>query len=198
MPPVPASRRRTARFAFLIFVVILALFYQLHTQLADLESRLAAGTTGGERLNAMGQQMDILRNRLHGLLADSVEIRLKSLERDISMGKVSTEDLRLFETLQSDLKALENYSSAVGSIGVDEAVREHPRYQSLAQSAGGAIAHGEMLNEVSRLRILLYLCLTGLIAGGAVLAGRYWIELRRQSALLPSRVSKPALLARRR
>jgi hypothetical protein len=55
-----------------------------------------------------------------------------------------------------------------------------------------------MLNEISRLRILLYLCLTGLIAGGAVLAGRYWVESRRQSALLPPKVSKPALLGRRR
>jgi hypothetical protein len=77
-------------------------------------------------------------------------------------------------------------------------VREHPRYQSLALASGKAIAHGEMLNEISRLRILLYLCLTGLIAGGAVLAGRYWVESRRQSALLPPKVSKPALLGRRR
>lgn len=185
-------------FAFLVFAVILALFFQLHAQLIDMESRLVTEPMGGGRLNAMGQQMEVLRNRLHGLLADSVEIRLKSLERDISMGKVSVEDLRLFDTLQNDLKALESYSSSSGSIGIEEAIREHPRYQSLNLASGAAIAHGEMLKEISRLRILLYLCLTGFIAGGAVLAGRYWVESRRQTGLLPSKVAKTALLGRRR
>jgi hypothetical protein len=199
LPPVQTAYQRPVILGFLVFFIILALlFHQLHTRLADMESSLATEAVGGGRLDAMGQQMEVLRNRLHGLLADSVEIRLKSLERDISLGKVSTEDLRLFDTLQNDLKALENYSSMAGSIGIDEAVREHPRYQSLALASGKAIAHGEMLNEISRLRVLLYLCLTGLIAGGVVLAGRYWVESRRQSALLPPKVSKPALLGRRR
>jgi len=199
LPPVQAAGQRPIVSGIVVFFLILALvFYQLHSRLADMESKLATNVAGGGRLDAIGQQMEVLRNRLHGLLADSVEIRLKSLERDISLGKVSTEDLRLFDTLQNDLKALETYSSMAGSIGINEAVREHPRYQSLALASGGAMAHGEMLNEISRLRILLYLCLTALIAGGAVMAGRYWIESRRQSALLPPRVHKPALLGRRR
>ena len=75
-------------------MAIVAVFYQLHNDLGMLESKLAT-VGGGERLQAMSQQMDGLRHRLHGLMADSVDIRLKGLERNLSSGRVTADDLKL-------------------------------------------------------------------------------------------------------
>jgi hypothetical protein len=178
---------------------LVAAFYQIYTDLNRLESRVArASGAGVERLRVMGRQMDTLRDRLHGLMAESVEIRLKSLDRNIATGKVSTDDLVLFQALQTDLKSLETYAGATGGDGLDSERSEHPRYQAAGGVTTAALAQSEMLNEISRLRILLYLCLTGLVAGGGVLATRYWVSYQRHSALAHPRAGKPPLLTRRR
>ena len=44
----------------------------------------------------------------------------------------------------------------------------------LAGAVPGLAGNAELLQEISRLRTLLYLCLTGLVVGG-VMAGRSWI-----------------------
>lgn len=152
---------------------------------------------GGERLRAMGLQMDILRDRLHGLMADSVEIRLKSLERSIAAGKVNGDDLMVFQTLQNDLKTLESYERASGSPGLESALREHPRYQAAGLATSGVLVNSDLLSEISRLRMLLYVCVTGLLAAGGAMAGRYWISSRRHSALNNPAAGGPPLLRHR-
>ena len=183
-----------------VMMAIVALFYQLHNELGMLESKLAS-VSGGERLEAMSQQMDGLRNRLHGLMADSVEIRLKGLERNLSSGRVTADDLQLFDVLQADIKALEAYSNQPGSPGLNDEVREHPRYQAAVAAAAGSdvlLTKADMLKEISRLRTLLYLCLTGFVASGGIFVGRYWLGGRRPTALPPPKLPRPPLLTRRR
>lgn len=174
----------------MMLAVMLALFWQFHAELDGLESRLAMETGSGERLKALGSQMNILRDRLHGLMADSVEIRLKSLERSIAAGKISGDDLLVFQTLQNDLKTLESYERAPGSPGLESRAREHPRYQA----AGVVLVKGDLLREISRLRTLLYLCVTGLLAAGGALAGRYWISSRRHAVLNNPAAARAPLL----
>jgi len=58
----------------------------------------------------MNQQMDSLRGKLNNILADSVEIRIKSLEKSIAEGKVSAGDVETFQSLQNDLRTLEDYA----------------------------------------------------------------------------------------
>ncbi len=180
---------------------MLALFYQFQTELDLLEQRLLteAPAAGGQRLQAIDQHMGHLRDRLHGLMADSLELRLKSLERRLSMGHVNPDDLVLMEALKADLKTLESYASTPGAAGLEYATAEHPRYQADRNAPVPAIVtQGELLREISRLRTLLYLCLTGLVAGGALFVGRHWLARRKPVALTGPLPTKPALLARRR
>jgi hypothetical protein len=193
LPAVPPAPWRLFLFMALLLAGIFAVFWQFHQQLNTLESRLVLNASGGERLQAMGQQMNLLRDRLHGLMADSVEIRLKSLERSIAAGKVSGDDLMVFQTLQRDLQSLESYARTPGSPGLDFAIPEHPRYQAAGMAAGAMLASGDLLGEISRLRTLLYLCLTGVLAAGGLVAGRYWVGFRKPT-VLPRMADTPALL----
>ena len=202
---VPVSTLGLWLFGFLILAGLLTLFQELNGELDALEARLVQ-ETGGERLHTIGQQMDTLRDRLHGLMADSVEIRLKNLERNLAEGRVSPEDLKLFDTLQNDLKALETYAEASGGRSLEYESSEHPRYQHGAASAttvtttASAIPmpKADMLKEISRLRTLLYLCLTGLVGTGGVLVGRFWIQGRRPPLIDHRAARSPPLISRRR
>lgn len=204
---VPVSTLGIWLFGFVLLAGLLTLFHELSGELDALEARLVQ-ETGGDRLHAIDQQMDTLRNRLHGLMADSVEIRLKSLERNLAEGRVSPEDLKLFDTLQNDLKALQDYAEGSGAQSLEYESREHPRYQhgppSTESVTASAIASAipipkaDMLKEISRLRTLLYLCLTGLVGTGGVLVGRFWIQARRPPLIEHRTARRPPLLSRRR
>ena len=200
LPPIPAKSGLWGWVvgALLLLTAVLAVFWQFHTQLNTLEARLVMDASGGERLKAMNQQMALLRDRLHSVMADSVEIRMKALERSIASGKVGGDDLILFRTLQNDLQSLEGYAAATGNPLPDSAAREHPRYQAAGMAAAGALAHSEMLQEIARLRTLLYLCLTGLLGAGGVAATRYWLGSRQPPALDRPSGHHPPRLTRRR
>lgn len=198
LPDVPAAPWRVILFTLLLLAGILSIFWQFHQKLNSLESRLVLNASGGERLQAMGQQMNLLRDRLHGLMADSVEIRLKSLERSIAAGKVTGDDLMVFQTLQRDLQSLESYALTPGSPGIDLAIPEHPRYHAAGMTAGAPLASsGDLLGEISRLRTLLYLCLTGVLAAGGLVVGRFWIGFRKPPSLRHMDETPP-LLGRQR
>lgn len=198
-PSVATTPRGFLWIGIALLLVLTSVFFQLYRDINRLESTVAMGSVAGmERLRVMGQQMDTLRDRLHGLMAESVEIRLKTLDRNIASGKVGTEDLILFQALQNDLKSLETYASVTGGAGLDGESNEHARYKTASGMTTAALAQSEMLKEISRLRTLLYLCLTGLVAGGGVLGARYWIASQRPAALTHPRSAKPPLLSRTR
>ena len=172
--PVRAPAQRGAwLFGLLIACIILTIGYQIKIELDGLETRLLQ-PAGNPRLDAISQQMSGLRGRLHGLMADSVEMRLKSLERNLATGHINGDDLQVFQSLQRDLQSLETFAGSPDGamIGVGQA--DHPRYQALAAAVPGLAGNAELLQEISRLRTLLYLCLTGLVVGGVV-ASRSWI-----------------------
>ena len=186
---------------FLIGLILLAglftLFYQLQGELDLLESQLMT-ETGGARMKSMGEQMTLLQNRLHGLMADSVEIRLKALERTMANGSVTPEVIQQFEVLQNDIRSLETYAQGPNAPNLDQAIPDHPRYSAISGGVAPTMTKAEMFREISRLRTLLYLCLTGLVATGGVLLGRYWLASPRAPQLPHSRSSRPPLLTRRR
>lgn len=142
------------------------LLYQLGGYLTEMERRLTASSGGEARVVAMGREMDQLKSRLNGLLADSVEIRIKSLERAVAEGRVSTEEIQAFTVLQNDLNLLENYSHASGGALPDSRRNDHARYQPVQVSS--ALTNQQLLEDVARIRGLFYLCLSGLVAGAGV------------------------------
>ena len=191
--PVARPRALALLAGFLLLVLVLVLFFQINAFLSGLEARLAIGSGGEARLSAMSQQMDSLKGKLNGLLADSVEIRLKTLEKNVSAGKVSADDLDAFHSLQRDLNLLEDYALAAGSAVLDYDRNEHPRFQPLAGSASAVLpSNHELVNEIARLKGLFYLCLTGLATGTGLLTIRYF---RGKGRSLPAAASsgKPRL-----
>jgi hypothetical protein len=177
-------------FGLLIASIILTIGYQLKLELDGLEARLLQ-PAGNPRLDAISQQMSGLRGRLHGLMADSVEMRLKSLERNLATGHVNGDDLQVFQSLQRDLQSLETFAESPDGALMGVGQSDHPRYQALAAAVPGLTGNTELLREISRLRTLLYLCLTGLVVGGVVV-GRLWIASRQtHTPLNPTRQGQP-------
>lgn len=184
--------------ALLLFAGLISLFYQLQQDLDVLETQLIQDA-GGQRMKLMGEQMVLLQGRLNGLMADSVEIRLKALERSLASGQVTPALLEQFEVLKNDIRSLESYADGPHARDLDQMVPDHPRFRGSASNAPRVLTKAEMFQEISRLRTLLYLCLTGLFATGGVFLGRYWLMTHRASLRLPpARAPKPPLLSRRR
>jgi hypothetical protein len=180
-----------------LLAAALLLLFQARGFLDHFETRLAAQAGGDARLQAMGQHMEALRGKFNGLLAESIETRLKALEKNIDAGKVGSDDLRAFEELQKDLKLLENYAGRGEAMSFDYAQRDHSRFRPLPDTKP-VVRNDELMSEVLELKNLLYFCAAGLLAmGGAAVVGCYWIAQRgngrylglsaEHSRLLPSK-----------
>jgi biopolymer transport protein ExbB/TolQ len=181
--------------ACLLLASVLVLFFQVRGFLDHVESRLVSESASGNlRLRAMGQQMEALRGKFHGLLAESVEMRLKSLEKIVESGKVSADDLRAFEELQKDLKALENYAGMPGAVGLDYPVQEHSRFRPMAPPQ--AAPSSQLMAEVVELKTLFYFCLAGLAAGTLALVIYYWVRRRRYARYIRDLAETLPLLPR--
>lgn len=178
--PVPKPSRRSSS-AILIFAACLLLasalmlFFQVRSFLGHIETKLVSESGGGARLRAMGLQMEALRGKFHGLLADSVEVRLRTLEKSVETGKISGDDLRAFEELQRDIKLLESYAVTAGTMGLDYAEREHSRFRPIPEARS---THNEQLmSEMVEVKTLFYFCLAGM-ATGTLMMGYYWLRHR--------------------
>lgn len=194
---MPVSGSAWLWIGMVLLAGLLTLFYQLQGDLDLLESQLMT-ETGGDRMRVMGQELASLQGRLHGLMADSVEIRLKTLEQNLASGHVTPDVLHQFEILQNDIRALETYADGPGSPNLDKVTPDHPRYAAMGVAGAPALTKAEMFREISKLRTLLYLCFTGLVATGGVLLGRYWLTASRPPQIVDARHTRPPLLTRRR
>lgn len=186
MAGVPVPRAAAPRFAVipvlaacLLLVSILVLFFQVQSFLGHVETTVATADAGGEtRLRAIGRQVEMLRDKLHGALADSVELRLKALERNIDAGKVGADDVRAFEELLKDLKLLEDYAESGPATALDDSRRDHGRFRPLPGGEGG-FGKSNLVQELADLKTLFYFCLAGLGTGTVVMVGYYWVLQRR-------------------
>jgi hypothetical protein len=181
-----------------LMVAVLLLVVQFRTVLVAMENRLNLDAAGDGRIQAIGQQLEGLRGKLNGLLAESVEIRLKSLEQSIADGKVNGDEMAALQSLQNDFRQIETYSSVTGGVSFDSARGEHPRFQSVTGPIPARMGNQELLREIARLRTLFYLCLTGLVAGAGVMGARQvWIRTHK-TAQLGSTSNRQPLLTRSR
>jgi hypothetical protein len=198
--PVPGRRGPgifAALAACLLLASVLILFLQVQGFLGHLEARLTVESGGDRRLNALNQHMEALQVRFNALLAESVEVRLKDLERNIDAGKVGTADLQVFESLKNDLKTLESYAQRNGALGFDYPSREHSRYQAVVAvaPATAAPAPNQVLrSEVLEIRQLLYGLLAAL-AMALLAAANYWWNQRRNIRRLTLLVAPPLLVS---
>lgn len=153
----------------LLIAAVILLFLQVKGFLNHLEARPEL-PAGDGRLQVLDQQMQSLRSRFNGLLAESVENRLRILQNNLDKGVISAEDLRIFAELQRDLSLLEHYSGT-GVAVPGSASLEHDRYQPAPTPAVTHRAGNEQLvGEVRELKVLLLICTTLLIVAGMLSA----------------------------
>lgn len=179
--------------AFLLGMALL-LFFQVGSFLKRFETAVPVSRNADPRIEALNQQVAAIQDKFNLLLAESVEMRLKTLEKSVAGGKVSADELRAFEELKHDLKTLENYATVSGIQTFDDAQLEHSRYQRIPE-ADKAVSTRELLDEVAELKNLFYLSLAGFVGSAFVAAGSYFRQ-REDTGQLGADPARPHLLTR--
>ncbi len=160
--------------------LILILFIRVEQALDTLEAGLKpARHSSDARLQAINEQMDSLHEKFSLLLAESVEMKLKALSKDMEAGKLDPDDAHLFGELEKELQLLQQYSATRGPGQLESARLEHARFKPLAPPAAtdarpeSSPDATELSRQISRLRNMVYLSLTALGICLVILAG-YW------------------------
>ncbi len=161
--------------------VILTLFVLVEQTLDTLEAGLKpAHRSSDTRIQAINEQMESLHGKFSLLLAESVELKLKALSRDMEAGKLNPEDARLFSELEKELLLLEQYSDALGPDQLESSKLEHPRFKAIAPVASPSdipreAPHqdNELARHISRLRHIVYFSLLALGVTLLILVGRW-------------------------
>lgn len=192
--PVSGGRHLAVQSLFALFagfVGFLAISFYLSNR---LETQMASPAAGHARINAISQQMETLQRKFGVLLAESVEMRLKDLQKSIEAGTISAADLETFERLRSDLAILEGYAEAGGANAFDSAEIEHSRFRPLPGS--GPVRNEELMDEVVKVKNLLYFCAASLATTTVLISG-YWLRQRSRTHRIQSRMAAVPMLARK-
>lgn len=193
--PVPGARSRSVQVLVVLFAVCLcSLIWILFYFSTRLETTVAGPTEEQARIKAINRQIDALQRKFGVLLAESVEMRLKTLQKNIDMGTVSSADIAAFEQLRNDLAVLEGYAEASGADVFDSTEIEHSRFRRLPGSA--VVRNEELMDEVLQVKNLLYFCAASL-ATTTVLVSGYWLRQRSRAHRLYSRMAAVPMLAKR-
>jgi len=193
--PVPAARQRRARVLFILFAIFFGSFVLVLFDFSTrLESTLVSPSEGHARIKAINQQMEALQGKFGVLLAESVEMRLKALQRNIEIGKVSSADIEAFEQLKNDLALLEGYAERASANAFDDTQVEHSRFHRLPDSK--VIRNEELMDEVLQVKNLLYFCAASLATTTVLISG-YWIRQRSRACRIHSEVAAVPMLAKR-
>jgi hypothetical protein len=192
--PVSGGRRPTAQMLFALLVVVVCSLAVLFYLSNRLETQVTNPATGHARINAISQQMETLQRKFGVLLAESVEMRLKDLQKNIEAGTISAADLETFERLRNDLAILEGYAEAGGANAFDSAEIEHSRFRPLPVS--GLVRNEELMEEVVKVKNLLYFCAASLATTTVLISG-YWLRQRSRTHRIQSRMSAVPMLARK-
>ncbi|MBS1212649.1 MAG: hypothetical protein H6R26_1266 [Proteobacteria bacterium] len=163
---------------------------------SHLLARFEPGATrvGGDsdKIRLYSQQLASLQERMTGFIADSVETRLRALERNVAAGTVGAAEIKAFEDLRNELKLLESYTSGKDRFLIEPSLRDHPRFQ-MTPGSSQTISKGELFGEVVELKNLTYFSIAscGLVA---CMIGGYWWQQNARAKRLEYALSRRALL----
>ena len=195
---LPAQRFRYWVFALLALILAISLYLLLNTsQLLDrFQGRLASVEDSDTlRIRQYNQKLEDLQQRMTVFVADSVETKLKALERNVTDGTVGAQELRALEDLKGEVRMLEQYSAGKGGNLTDASRLDHARFQTTPGSQA-TVSNGELLYEVSQMKRLLYI---GIASCGFVgfLVGGYWWHGNYRLKRLAKEMPLPRLLVRK-
>lgn len=195
MTDMPMRRVRNWAWALMALILAVSLYLLLNTgQLLERFQGRLAGVEDNDtlRIRQYSQKLEDLQNRMTVFVADSVETKLKSLEKNVTEGTVGTQEMKTLEELKEELKLLENYSAGKGGNLTDSSRLDHPRFQITPGTQNGATV-GDLLYEVTQMKRVLYL---GIASCGFVgfLIGGYWWQSYSRNKRLPREVPAARLL----
>ncbi|MDF9391803.1 MULTISPECIES: hypothetical protein [Methylococcus] len=118
-------------------------------------------------------ELDSLQGRVAGLMKDSVENKLRMLEKSVQGGRFGPDEAGLLEALKSELQFLQNYATQGGQF---KSTGEHERYRMSPEMAEDP-AVARTVREWVEFEKLLYLGAGALGAGTLMLSGA-WLSTR--------------------
>ncbi|WP_255556381.1 hypothetical protein [Methylococcus sp. Mc7] len=118
-------------------------------------------------------ELDSLQGRVAGLMKDSVENKLRMLEKSVQGGRFGPDEAGLLEALKSELRFLQNYATQGGQF---KSAGEHERYRMSPEPAEDS-ATAQAVREWVEFEKLLYLGAGALGAGTLMLSGA-WLSAR--------------------
>jgi hypothetical protein len=190
MADTPERRMRYWAWSLMALILALGLYLLLNTgqMLERFQGRLAGVEDNDTvRIKQYNRQLEALQDRMTSFVADSVENKLKALERNVTEGVVGAQEIKTLEELRGEVKLLEKYSAGRGGNLTDSSRLEHARFQ-ITPGTGDMPSSADLLNEVSQMKRLLYLGIASCGFVGCLLGGYWWqsnSRIKRLSKELP-------------
>ena len=198
MPDMPSQRWRYWVLAVVALVLAVSLYLLINTSqmAARFQVKLASVEDSDTlRIRQYNQKLEELQDRMTVFVADSVETKLKTLEKNVTDGSVGTQEIKILEDLKGEVQLLEKYSSGRGGKLTDSSRLDHPRFQ-ITPGTQSTTSGGDLLYEVSQMKRLLYLSIASCGFVGFLIGGHWWqsnSRIKRLSRDIPS----PRLLVRK-
>ncbi len=199
MPGMPSQRLRYWVLALVAFVLAVSLYLLINTSqmVGRFQARLShVEDNDALRIRQYNQKLEELQDRMTVFVADSVETKLKTLEKNVTDGSVGTQEIKILEELKGEVKLLEQYSSGRGGKLTDSSRLDHPRFQ-ITPGTQNTTSSGDLLHEVSQMKRLLYLSIASCGFVGCLIGG-YWWQSNSRIKRLSRDTPPPRLLARKR
>ena len=198
MPDMPSQRWRYWVLALVAFVLAVSLYLLINTSqmAARFQVKLASVEDSDTlRIRQYNQKLEELQDRMTVFVADSVETKLKTLEKNVTDGSVGIQEIKILEDLKGEVQLLEKYASGRGGKLTDSSRLDHPRFQ-ITPGTQSTTSGSDLLYEVSQMKRLLYLSIASCGFVGFLIGGYWWqsnSRIKRLSRDIPS----PRLLVRK-
>lgn len=190
MLDAPSQRARYWALALMALMLAVSLYLFLST--SQMIERFQGRLVGVEdsdavRIRQYNEKLESLQNRMTVFVADSVETKLKTLEKNVTAGTVGAQELKTLEELKGEVKLLENYSTGKRANLTDPARLDHARFQITPGTENTALAADDLLYEVTQMKRLLYLGIASCSFVGLMLGGYWWSgsRVKRLSSVMP-------------
>jgi hypothetical protein len=179
----PQDHRMLRFWGLLLMACLVAASFYLFLNASQLIDRFSTRIAAAENPNSVrirqyNQALEAIQDRMTVFVADSVETKLKSLDKKLSAGAIGAQEIKTLEELKGELKLLERYSAGKDSKLTDLAQLEHTRFQ-VTPGTSSAASSGDFLSEVSQVKRLLYLGIASCGLVGFMIGGYWWQSYHR-------------------
>ncbi|MDD5034596.1 MAG: hypothetical protein PHE55_07530 [Methylococcaceae bacterium] len=188
------ARARFLGWVLMAFMLVLSvyLFFDTHRFFDRFQARYdQVEDDDTVKIRQYNRQLEALQDKMTVFVADSVENKLKSLEKNVTSGTVGAQELRTLEELKSEVKLLETYAAGKSGKLTDLSHLDHARFKI---TPGTRNTHDDLFQDLLELKQLLYFGIASCGFVGLMIGGYWWRINTRRLAVVPSRllIGRPA------